>query len=195
MRLRETIQVHANFWMRCTERGKYVPGTLREGHNVFTTVGREWLAKLCGWQTIGSPDIAFTNKRVRWVNVGTGTQAETVNVSALVTPSLITATEYLAEIDEVQFPTTGQARFIKEFSPQEISIPSQPVVAITEAGLIVDLYPVSTAGGTLDSAAPGVDTIQDPTASVHPLVAYHSFAPVNKTPDYGLEIRWEFRFA
>lgn len=196
MRFPEDIEVACNFHLIARERGKIVPGTLREGHNVFTTVGRDWLAHLVAWQTVGAPDVPFTQKRVRWVGVGTGSQAETVNVSALTTPALVSPTLYLGAIHTATFPSTAIVRFYKEFFTNEISLPAQglAVVPITEAGLFADVFPVSTAGGTDDTPLGGYDTTLDPELGTNPLIAYKAFPVVNKTVDFNLEIRWEFKF-
>src|SRR3989304_5181081 len=37
------------------ERGKIVPGSLREGHNIWTNTGRECLARLMSLESPGSP--------------------------------------------------------------------------------------------------------------------------------------------
>lgn len=197
LRPSEDIDVKVNVWMRMTERGKYAPGTLREGHNVFTTTGRDWLAHLAAWQVVGTPDVAYTQRRVRWAAVGTGTQNELVSVTALNAPTIVTTGIYLAAIQDAEFIDTAAVRFIKEFSEFEISVPSEglDIVPLTEAGLFVDIYPVSTGGGVDDAAAGGYDTTLNPANANNAPVAYKTFDVVNKTVDFKLEIHWDFRFA
>jgi hypothetical protein len=179
-----------------TERGKYVRGSLREGHNVFTVTGRDWLAHLCAWQTVGSPDVPYTQRRVRWCGVGTGTQLETVNVTQLNAPALVTPGIYLGNIETSEFPALQQVRFFKEFDEGEISLPGEglPVVAVTEVGLFVDVYPASVAGGVDDAAVGAFDTTLNPAVANNAPVAYKTFDVINKTIDFKLEIRWDFRF-
>jgi len=57
---KDTQYVMGNFRVVCRERGKIVPGTLREGHNVWTLTGREYDALLKSYEGYG-PDTAFRN--------------------------------------------------------------------------------------------------------------------------------------
>jgi hypothetical protein len=190
------IEIISQFSLIARERGKIVPGSLREGHNVFTTVGSDWLSKLVAWQTIDTPDIPFTQRRVRWVGVGTGTQAETVNVTVLNAPALVTPTFYLGAVQAATFPATGKVKFFKEFLGNEISMPAQglAVVPLTEATLYADVFPVSAAGGTLDAATGSYDTQMNPEIGTNPCIAYKTFQVLNKTVDFNVEVRWEFSF-
>jgi hypothetical protein len=87
-----------------------------------------------------------------------------------------------------------QVRVFKEFSTTEISTSITPVVPITEAGLFVDIFPVSANGGTDDSAVGFEDTTLSRLVQFNAPVAYKQFDVINKTQDFNLEIRWEFRF-
>lgn len=195
LRTRDIIEVRCNFAAYCRDRGKKVPGTQRDGHNVFTTTGRDWLAHLAAWETIGGGgDVPFTNRRVRWMGVGDGTQAEVEGVTSLNSPVEVTTGIYLAAIQTTDFPTTTSVRFFKEFSTTEISITGSPIVPVTEAGLFVDIFPVSTGGGVDDSAIGGGDTTLNPVASLNAPVAYKSFEQINKTVDFSLVIEWTFTF-
>lgn len=195
MLLKDDIGIHCNFYALMRERGKLVPGSRRVGHNVFTTSGRNFLSKLISWQTIAGTDIPFTNRRVRWVGLGIGSQLEASSVSALVTPALATPTNFLVPIDAVEFPTSTSVRFIKEFALADITILGTPV-AITEAGLFADVSPAQP-GGTEDVAHdPGVvDTILNPALGVNSPVAYKAFGALTKTIDFTLEIRWDLRIS
>ena len=192
----EDITVESNVWIRLTERGKYVTGSLREGHNVFTTTGRDWLAHLCAWQSLGTPDIPFTQRRVRWCAVGTGSQPEVVGVTQLAVPTPATHGIYLSAVQTADFPAIQQVTFYKEFAEAEISLPDDglAVVPVTEAGLFVDVFPVSTAGGTEDAANGAFDTTLNPASAFNSPITYKTFDVVNKTIDFKLEIQWSFRF-
>ena len=198
MNIRENIAVTANFYAQLRCGGKVVPGSLREGHNVFTSTGRNWLSKLVGWYNVGVTDQPFTRRRVRWIGVGTGAQLETESVSSLVTPVLASSSDFLVPIASVEFPDSSSARFIKEFSLNEINVVGSPVT-ITEAGLFVDVNPAVTGAltdGTEDVPHdPGsVDTTLNPSLTVNAPVAYKAFEPLTKTVDFTLEVRWDFRF-
>lgn len=192
-----TIGLEANFFALMRERGKIVPGSRREAHNVFTTTGRNLLAKLIGWQTIaGGGDVPYTQRRVRWIGVGTGSQLEVPTVFALSQPHIITASnEYLVKVaSPPEFPVGSTIRFTREFSSGEITTTPTPV-SITEAGLFADVNPAAGAPTEDIPINPGViDTTLDPQVASNPPVAYKAFEGLVKTIDFTLEIRWEFRF-
>lgn len=194
----EDIPVACNFCAQLWDRGKKVPGGYREGHNVFTTTGKSWLAKLVTWHTITSTDVPYTQRRVRWMGVGTGTQAESQTVPFLAIPALVTGTSYLAEIQSVEFPTTGAVTFIKEFGAFEISYAELPV-SVTEMALYADVSPAepgtANAGEEDTAYAPGtVDTVLSPAVGTNPPIAYKLIDPLTKTSDFVLEVKWTFQF-
>lgn len=194
---REDIKIESNFMARLLhpKTRQEVPGSRREAHNVFTTTGRDWLAHLVVWSTIGSPDIPVTQRRLRWLGVGSGTQAEVESITSLVEPLLVDeAGAYLAALQSHSFPATKQVRVSKEFSTTELSTTLDPVVEVREAGLFVDVYPVSTQGGVDDSAVGAEDTTLNRLLALNAPVAYKSFEVITKTQDFNLEITWEFRF-
>lgn len=198
-RLNSDIIVVCNFeaFMRC--RGKLVPDSLREGHNVFTVTGRNWLSKLVAWQTIGGyTDVPYTQRRVRWIGMGTGTQLEAPTVSSLYQPVLATTSDYLVPIESIEFPTSSSVRFIREFALTEITVTNTPV-ALTEAGLFADCNPAEPGNdndGYEDVAAEAgvVNTVLNPSVGSNPPVAYKAFEALTKTVDFTLEVRWDFRF-
>lgn len=195
IRPNDLIEISCNFKLELRERGKLKQ--TRDGHNVFTDTGRDWLSKLSAWSTIGSPDVPYTNRRVRWIGLGTGVQAETAAVSALQTPAQITTGIYLGAIQATNILTATSVEFVRDFSTSEISIPllGLNVVPITEAGIFVDVQPASTSDGVDDSAAGGVtDTTLDTSLQTNAPVAYKTFEAVNKTVDFSLVIRWTFNF-
>jgi hypothetical protein len=194
MNLLSDIDVLCNFHAQMRCRGKLVPSSVRDGHNVFTVTGRNLLARLLSWQTIGGTDIPYTNRRVRWMGVGIGSQLEVSTVSSLAQAQLGDAINYLLPVQATEFPTTTSARFIREFGANEITISNTPVV-VTEAGMFADVLPAS-AGGVDDVAVdPGnVDTVLDPSVGTNPPIAYKVFEPLTKTVDFTLEIRWDIRF-
>lgn len=192
-RLNDDIHAEANLWMCLRERGKIVPGSLREGHNVFTIAGRNWLSKLCAWSTIGVTDSPFTQRRVRWIGVGTGSLLEVTTVSALNVSSLATPTDYIVPIQSTEFPSATSARFIKEFGTNEITTTGVPV-RVTEAGLFADVNPASGAPTEDIPVGGGITTTLAPAVGSNPPVAYKAFEGLTKTVDFTLEVRWDFRF-
>jgi hypothetical protein len=198
MQIKTDIGVLGNFeiLMRCG--GKIVPRSRREGHNIFTITGRNLLSKLVAWQTIGATDVPYTQRRVRWVAVGGGSQLESPTVTSLNQPLLATTAHYLVPLQAVEFPTSSSARFIKEFALGEITVTNTPVT-VTEAGMFADVNPAEPGNpndGFEDVAHdPGlIDTILNPAVGTNPPICYKAFEGLTKTVDFTLEIRWDFRF-
>jgi len=186
------IAVRSNMSVTMRERGKLVDR--REGHNVFTITGRNLLSKLLSWQTpLTTNDVPYTQRRVRWMGVGIGTQLEVTNVSSLNQATLATATDYLVPIQSVEFPTSTSVRFIREFATGEITVLSPTPVVVTEAGLFAD---VDLASGppTEDAPFSGGRTTLDPSVTTNPPIAYKAFDGMTKTRDFTMEIHWELRF-
>ena len=102
--------------------------------------------------------------------------------------------KYLAPLQTHDFPAVKQVRVFKEFSTTEISTSIAPVVPVTEAGLFVDVIPVSALGGTDDSAVGAEDSTLNRQIQFNAPVAYKTFDVFNKTQDFNLEIRCELRF-
>ena len=193
MRLIDDIEINVNFYACMRERGKLVPGSRRQGHNVFTSHGRNIMSKLVAWSAIGGTDIPFTHKRLRWMGLGKGSQLEAANVAQLNDPLVASGDNYLAPIQSVEFPDSTTVRFIKVFGTSEITFGTAPV-AVTEAGLFADVNP-ATMGGTEDSAIGGgfTSTLRPDSGSNVPS-AYKTFEVLNKTIDFTFEIRWDLRF-
>jgi hypothetical protein len=191
------VQVNFACWLRHRDTHKIDRKSLRRVHNVFTNIGRSWIAKLTGFYSLGDPDRPLTNTRVRWMGMGTGlTQLETVTVEAIETPTLVDDSYYLKAVNPAEMLTTENPtiRFSCNFGPAELSTNSNPLVALTEAALFVDCYRVSSIGGEDDSAHPGLETTLDPTDGANPPVSYARFEVINKSQDFELEVRWDWRF-
>lgn len=198
IRLFEDILVNVNMTALLRERGKIVPHSRREGHNVFTITGRNWLSKLIAWNAINAADEPFTQRRVRWVGVGSGSQLEVTTVSALANPVIARAApnQYLVPLDSpATFPTSTSVEFAYEFATTEITTGGVPV-AVSEAGLFTDVNPADTAHKGIDDVefSPTVPTTLNPADTNNPPIAYKAFEPLVKTVDFTLQIRWTFRF-
>jgi hypothetical protein len=167
-----------NFRALLRERGKIVPGSLREGHNVFTDAGRGWLASLTAWSTIGVIDIPYQTNLIWGVQVGSASHPEARQVSSLKAPVAIAAHGmHVAPVVNKQivssFPYTFGVRLTAEFVEEDLW-PTPTLVK--EAGLMV-------ASATADGTSFG---------SI--VVAYKAFAPLLKTTDFRLEVQWDLRF-
>ena len=170
--------------------GQEVPGSRREGHNVWTLTGREYLAELMALQAVNPARVPVRSDRIYYVGVGAGAQAEVESVSALVTPSAYRAGEFLAP---VQVPATFPAdvsgtprtavRFIREYSTSEISLGVD--VVLTEAGLFTD-------GDPFNNNTPPAPTGWAASSTRAP-VAYHSFDPITKSSGFTFVVIWEVR--
>jgi len=158
-----------------------------EDDNVFTDVGRNYLASLISYstfsQTPGTNEPSSSKRRydgVRYIGVGTGTQLETSSVSALVNPVAYNAAgDYLAQIVAPnELPGTGiSAVFQRIFGVNEISLPA--TVNVSE----VALYPSGPESSPLAVSS-----------GIHPPIAYKTFVPVPVTTDFLFSVRWEIKF-
>lgn len=194
MRFNDPGHCDPNVELFLVQDGQVVPGSHRRGHNVRTFAGSLWLSKLVSWGTVrdveeepGDDDIWYENRRVRWLEVGSGVQLELPHIQALATPLLIDGTNYLREVsDSPIYPSSSRpvrtaVKFSVTFTMAEL--PGNPV--ISELGLVADF--VDTAGGS-----PGIA----PTTQYPDLISYKVVdPPLQKlTGTHGLVVNWEFKF-
>lgn len=69
MRIYDDVEVKQNVFITARERGKIVD--LREGHNIFVDLGREWLTQLIAYKAF-NPDEVYRNDRIRYMGFGIG---------------------------------------------------------------------------------------------------------------------------
>lgn len=171
------------------ERGKIVPGSRREGHNVWTNTGKEYLALLMSIQS--PPSVSFRNDRMAFIGVGTGSQVEDASVLSLVQPIAYAPGLFLAPLDVPPTfplnPTRTTVRYHRAFQEFDITVTPGSSVDITEVGLF-------TNGSPTAAFAPGTRDLSLANASQQAPNAYKSFEPVGKTSDLELDIAWEIRF-
>jgi hypothetical protein len=181
--------VESNFhaWLT-NEAGLVVPGSHRNGHNVFTESGREWLKQVIVWASIGSnligDDVPQDERRLRWIGVGSGTLLELTSVGALMSPLSITVspTMYLRVLGTRAHAIDSAVSYTTSFLGSGVDFDHHgSSVTISEAGIFVDVD---------SGSGPGLD----PSVSVNAPVAYKSFAPLTKLAAQTLTISWEFRF-
>jgi hypothetical protein len=180
-----TIKGHLSIDIR--ERGKLV--TRREGSNIWTLTGREYLAEVMG-VAVASTRETFRDDRISYIGVGTGSQAEVAEVTSLANPVAYKTGEFLALLNTPNtFPASGTSarntsiQFIREFGKGEISLGSN--VIVTEAGLFTDGDP----DDNWDWEA-GCPVSMDAASGRAPF-AYKNFEPFTKTVDNTARFVWE----
>lgn len=174
---------------------------VREGHNIWTLTGREYIAELIGlestttWATgAGGADAiipdGFRHDRIAYIGMGSGAQAEVSNITGLVSPVPYVSAQFLAAlVIPATFPaasgstTNTSIRFTREFSRSEISLGYN--VVLTEAGLFTNGNPASS------WALPAPTAFS--TASTRAPMAYKTFEPITKTTSYTLKVIWDVR--
>lgn len=183
-------QIQGHFRLETREGGKL--RARREGKNIWTLTGREYLAEVISIASLNPTRETFREDRVGFIGMGTGAQAEVANIQSLVQPVPYKAGEFLAYLGApATFPVTGvdatrtAVRFTREFGQGEISLGFD--VVLTEAGLFTD--------GDPDNNNDIISVPTDfATASGRAPVAYKTFEPITKTIDFTLRVVWEVRF-
>jgi len=165
------------------ERGKIVPGSHREGHNVWTNTGREYHPLLMSYSAGPTP---FRNDRMAYIMVGSGSYIEDASVDRLANPIPYVGSTYLAPLDTPpSFPLTPSrttVRYHVVYAENQITTGSTQV-NISEMGLFTDGNPAN------NYAPPRILTL-----NIQAPCAYKSFEPIGKTPALELEVSWEIRF-
>lgn len=186
---KENPQIQGKFSLEVRDRGKLV--TTREGYNIWTLTGREYLAELIGLDAL-SPRATFREDRVAYIGMGTGVQNEVSNITSLVAPVAYRTGEFLAALAmPATFPTSGSSttttavRFVREFAPGEVSLGFN--VVLTEAGLFTDGDP----DDDWNTSSPPTDFA---TAASRAPVAYKTYEPVSKTTQLSVRVIWDVRF-
>ena len=187
--LKQNPAVQGHLRMEVRERGKLV--TVREGFNIWTLSGREFLTELMSLEALNPSRTPFRNDRIASIGVGTGAQPEISNILSLVQPIAYKPGEFLAPLaTPASFPVTGvdaartAVQFTREFGRNEISIGPTTVI-ITEAGLFTDGDPNN------DWAVPAPTDYA--TAASRAPMAYKTIEPVSKTQEFTLRTIWEVR--
>jgi hypothetical protein len=187
---KQSPEVKGYLKVEARRNGKLV--TAREGFNIWTLTGREFLA-----ETIALKSLNPTRERVRsdcvaFIGMGKGAQPEVSNILSLVDPTPYIGGQFLARVSvPATFPVSGvdaartSVQFIREFGLAELSLLGSDVI-LTEAGLFTD-------GDPDDNWAIPAPTSFVSSSGRAP-VAYKTFEPITKTPDLTLRTVWEVRF-
>jgi hypothetical protein len=185
------VQVKGWVKLLMRERGKIVRGSHREGHNIWTNTGREFLAMLMSIET--APYAAFRNDRVQYIGVGKGSQPEDAGVLSLVDPIAYSSNLFLAELDIPPTfplsPTKTTVRYHRLFEETEITTSPGTDVNISEIGLFTNGDP-----NAVPIFNPGTRNRLITAAGQQAPVAYKTFDPVTKKDSLQLEVSWEIRF-
>lgn len=187
----ERSVVEVKGWVSCLlrERGKIVPGSRRDGHNIWTNTGREYLAMLQTLKTDGAT--AYRSDHIAYIGVGTGLQTEDAAVTNLIQPVAYTGSTFLAVVSHASTdfplrPTRTTVRYVRVFAENEVTTGGGSVF-ISELGLFTDGQQNSFAAGGRDTTLANA-LLQSPAA-------YKQLSePVEKTAGLEFEIDWEIRF-
>lgn len=171
------------------ERGKIVPGSHREGHNVWTNTGREYLAMHQSLKDVGA---VFREDAVAYIGVGTGVlQVEDAGVLRLETPVPYAPALFLAELEIPPTfplsPTRTTVRYHRVFTEEELTMTPGSKVLVSELGLF-------TNGDPAEDNVPGTRKTEYAFAGAQAPCAYKVFEPIGKTDALELEVAWEIRF-
>jgi hypothetical protein len=185
--MRDALNEHCNVSIRaiCKSTGAILHE--RVGHNIWTSVGREYSALLKTYRgRVGANLVPYRTDKIAYVGVGTGTQPETVDVINLVSPIAFSGTTWLKEINhnKTSFPNSGSRmaiRYVVEFGEDDFD----GNIYISECGLFTDGHSIDFTPGNRSTSV--VD------ASIQAPLAYHTFAPIPKTPNVSIELVWELR--
>lgn len=185
--MKDSLNEYCNVSVKaiCNDTGKVLHERL--GHNVWTTVGREYSALLKTYRgRVGNNLVPFRSDRIAYVGLGSGTQPESVDVTRLVDPVAYSGSTWLKEINhnKTSFPNSGSRtaiRYVVEFEESDFS----GNIYISECGLFTD-------GHSVDFT-PGNRSLSIVDSSIQAPLAYHTFAPIPKTPNVSIELVWELR--
>jgi len=171
------------------ERGKIVPGSRRDGHNIWTNTGREYLALL---MSLADSSNTFRKDAMGYIGVGIGATLEDVNVLSLNNPVAFAPSVFLAALDIPPTfpltPTRTTVRYKRTFTEDEITL-APGTVNISEMGLFTNGSPTN-----IPAYAFGTRDVTYASRLAQSPVAYKTFEPVPKTNALQLEITWEIRF-
>jgi hypothetical protein len=195
---KEDVKIEGFFSMVCRERGKLVYGTRREGKNIWTLSGREFLSQLMSYSFYGTsahnsgspnPDLPARDDRIRYFGFGTGTQPEVDSVIALVNPIAVDGGgNFLAQVSLPSYPLSPSkttVEYSRTYSELELSFSG--TVNLTEAGLFTDGSPTA-------NYAPLTRDVTLANAAAQAPDAYKAFEPLKKTQNFVLDVSWQIRF-
>lgn len=214
MRVADTLEVRLNLEIDLFERGKRRRWH-QSTHNIVTNTGRQFVTEVITAATFSGASFTRTQDTVvRYIGFGiggtrqtdsaaaappyadpypggySGTNAQTdtdVAVSKLERPVLVTNSPSNLWMREIvtpgTFPTGQSTRFICSFSETDINVGAFSSVPLSEIALFK-----SSADPSLPNGSAGTY----PGVGGH-AVAYDTFNTINKTGQFAIETRWEWR--
>lgn len=208
MHIQDNIEIGWNYEIVKIERGK--TKTLHRAHNIFTNIGRQFLAEVITAVSFsGSSFVRTNNEVVRYIGFGIGgnrqtsssaasapysvdypgTNAQTdtnLTLTGLERPVRVLSTPlWMREVSTPGvFPTATSVRYITTFSETDLNYGGYSAVPLSEIALFK-----SAANSALPNGASGAY----PGAGGH-MVAYDTFNTITKTGLFSIEVRWELRF-
>lgn len=207
MHLLETIEVKQNVKIIARERGKIV--TIREGHNIFLNIGREWLSHLISLATVG-PDTAERSDRVKYIGLGIGGTRQLALAHANAAPygTAYPGTNVQTDTDPA---VTRLERPVRVTGSQTTypglagdiwlgTVQAPPVhTTATEATFRRLFLQTEVSYGSFSSvpvSEVGLFTSDaDPQNFANLAIAYDTFDTISKTGALELEISWTLRFS
>jgi hypothetical protein len=171
------------------ERGKIVPGSRREGSNIWTLTGREFIVEVITLASL-APVAKIRNDSLLYFGLGSGAQPEVAEVSRLVSGVEYVVGEFLATTQvPANFPAAAlgtaktSVRLVREYGENELSLGAPTI--ITEFGCFTNGDPTTNNSvGRATSLA---------VAGTQAPVGYKSFEPFTKTTNRTLEVVYELR--
>lgn len=189
--LKQDPAIRGCFHVETREGGKLRES--RDGWNIWTLTGREYLSELITLSAINPTREVLREDRIAYIGMGTGAQPEVSNIQSLVVATPYRSTEFLAKLAVPPvFPSSGtgtaktSVQFVREFGTNELSLGFS--IVLSEAGLFTDGDP----DNNFSIALPFPSSMA--AASGRSPMAYKTFEPITKTMQFSLRVVWEVRF-
>jgi hypothetical protein len=200
----DTIEVKQNLIITARERGKIIDR--REGHNIFLDLGREWLARLIGYKSLG-PDVPEEDNRIKYMGLGIGGNRQlalsTANSGSLLTdyPGTNIQTDTDATVTELERPVRVSGASGSPTAGDEWVglVQAPPGHALTTESTFVRVFTQLEVSYSPYLTVPlseiGLFTAgADPEYYLNNPIAYDTFDTISKTSAVELEVEWTLRF-
>ncbi len=202
----DEIEVKQNLHIIARERGKIVER--RDGHNIWLNLGREYLARLIAYQSLG-PDTPEEDQRVKYMGFGIGGTRQLAPATANnppISPPYVgnnnqTDTDPTLTTIERPVRVSGSSSAYPGIAgdlwlgtvqaPAVHTLPTETtfsrVFTLTEISYPPFLsVPLSEVGLFLSGA--------DPENYQNTMIAYDTFDTLSKTTSFELEVQWTIKF-
>lgn len=209
MRIKETVRVRNNLKIIARERGKIM--AIRDGHNIWLDLGREYLASLIAYTSYG-PDTAERNDRIKYMGFGIGGTRQVApgvaNAAPLVVayPGSNAQTDLDPTVTTLERPVRISGSTTSPSSPYSVSdtwlgtIQAPPIHVTPSQVTFRRLFSQSEISYSTFSTVP-LSEVMLFTAAAAPTgqpfntgVAYDTFDSISKTGAFDFEVEWTVRF-